>query len=127
MSDGQGDNPARVIYDSLVSELRPTAARYRMLIAALRPLWIEEVVCPVNIAVRELCRAAEAAESGNETTRHAHHEAARAQLYQALSTARLLTLEERLQEVVVNDLLGDAPSGDGSLRTLDDTWGWRAH
>lgn len=127
MSNEQDDNPARVVYDSLVSELAPTAARYRKWIAALRSLWIEEVVCPVHIAVGDLRCAAEAAQSGEEATRHAHHEAARAQLYKALSTARLLTLEERLQEVVVNDLLADAPSGDGSLRTLGDTWGWRAH
>lgn len=130
MSSEVHGGPARTAYDILGDEPQLTARGYLALVEALRPVWIEEVVCPVHLAVRHLRSAAEAAAAGDDATRSGRHEAARAHLHQALSTVRLLTLEERLQEVVVDDLLRDTRVGEGrpdSGRTVH-TWdGWRAH
>lgn len=129
MSDDARQCPARTVYDTLVAEPVLTADRYRELIAELRPVWIEEVVCPVHITVGHLCEAADAVAAGQDAA--ASHEAARAYLYRALSTARLLTLEERLQEVVVDDLLRgaqdhDVPqAGQGEGRSAHGWNAWR--
>lgn len=121
--------PVRTAYDTLAAEPALTAARYRELITALHPTWVEEVVCPVHIAVGHLRSAAEAVASGRAPDARAGHAAARTYLYQALSNARLLTHEERLQELVVDTLLQDArpeePVGSSSGRIVHGWDAWR--
>lgn len=129
MTDAFRDCPARTVYDALAGDAALPAAAYHDLIDALHPLWVEEVVCPVHVAVSHLHRAAAAAEAGDRAVA-THHEAARTNLYQALARARLLTLEERWQEVVVDDLLHRAPPDEPAadspdLRVAESWHAWR--
>ena len=121
--------PARMVYDRLVEEAAPAAQRYRELAQALRPLWIEDVVCPINIAVRHLQAAAAAAASGDRAVAAARHESAQASLYDALATTLLLTVEESLEGVAADELLRNATldehAGGGS--TFHGWGAWRGH
>lgn len=121
--------PARTVYDLLVADAAPTAQRYHELAQALRPLWIEDVVCPIHTAVRYLQAAAAAAASGDRAVAAARHESAQACLYDALATTRLLTVEESLQGVVADELLRNATldehAGGGS--TFHGWGAWRGH
>lgn len=112
MSADVSECPARAAFETLIAEPALTARTYRELIHALHPIWVEEVMCPVHVAVNHLHQAAQAAAYGNEPDVKASHEAARTYLYEALSKARLLTLEEGLQAIVVDDLLRDAQSDE---------------
>lgn len=124
MSDGMPECPARTVYDTLTAATTLSAQQYRELIDALRATWVEDVVCPVNLAVGHLRAAAEAVASDRASDARAGHESARTYLYQALANARLLTLEERLQEEVVEGLLrGVRDAGEGDSRILQ---GWSA-
>lgn len=125
MSDAESECPARTVYDILTAEPALTAQRYQALIDALRPTWVEDVVCPVNLAVGHLRAAVEAVAADAPSGARARHEAARTYLYQALANARLLTLEERLQEVVVEDLLG-GPSSSPAGSDAHVLQGWSA-
>lgn len=118
MNDSAPECPARTVYDTLAAAATLSAQEYRALIDALRATWIEDVVCPVNLAVGHLHAAAEAVASDRASDAKAGHESARTYLYQALANARLLTLEERLQEEVVEGLLRgvrDATGGDSRI------------
>lgn len=121
--------PARMVYDRLVAEAAPTAQRYRELAQALRLLWIEDVVCPIHIAVRQLEAAAAAAASGDRAVAAARHESAQASLYDALATTLLLTVEESLEGVAADELLRNArqdePAGGGG--TFHGWGSWRGH
>ncbi|MEX2619865.1 MAG: hypothetical protein WD250_06575 [Egibacteraceae bacterium] len=129
MSTDVSECPARMAYDTLVAEPALSASGYRAVITALHPTWVEEVVCPIHIAVGHLRRAADAVASGRDRDARAGHAAARTYLYQALSAARLLTHEERLQELVVDTLLQDArpeePVGSSSGRIVHGWEAWR--
>lgn len=117
--------PARTVYDTLASEARLTPERYRELIDALRPLWIEDVVCPVHVAVRHLRAAALAVATGQDADAKASHEAARTHLHTALGTVGLLTVEEEVQDLVVDRLLRDDDSSANDGHTLQGWGGWR--
>ncbi|HVM13248.1 MAG TPA: hypothetical protein VM287_02850 [Egibacteraceae bacterium] len=127
MTAGGSDCPARTVYDTLAAAPAALAPRrYRELIDELEPLWIEDVVCPIQVAVHHLHAAAVAVIAGDEVTAKASHEAARTHLYDALSTVGLLTLEEQLQEAVVQDLLRDTQVGQDQSSSGGYTLtGWR--
>lgn len=112
MSARGSDCPARTVYDILAAAPAVAPQRYQALISELEPLWTEDVVCPIQVTVRHLHAAAGAVISGDDATARASHEAARTQLYDALSTVGLLTVEEELQEAVVEDLLRGTPVGE---------------
>lgn len=106
------DGPARTVYEELGAEPPLASADYTSFVEQLRPLYLEEVVCPIHLAAGTLQAAADAAAAGDASEVMATHQAARAQLYDALWHAGLLTLDEELQEVVADAAVDASTEGN---------------
>lgn len=110
----RGDNyhgPARTVYETLAVQPPLAASEYTELIEQLTPLYLEEVICPVHLAVRNLRAAADAVAAGDVGEAIVAHHTGQARLYDALWHADLLTLDEELQEVTA-DLTEDGTRVD---------------
>lgn len=105
------DGPARTVYEALGAEPPLAVADYTSFVEQLGPLYLEEVVCPIHLAVSRLQAAADAAAAGDAGEVMVTHQAARAQLYDALWHAGLLTLDEELQEVAADVAANAATEG----------------
>lgn len=109
------DGPARTVYEALRAQPPLTAAEYGALTERLRPLYLEEVVCPVHLAASQLQAAAHAAAACDPDEAVTAHQTARARLYDALWHAGLLTVDEELQELAA-DLPPEAAHEDTTMR-----------
>lgn len=110
------DGPARSVYEALRAHPPLTADEYTGLIEQLAPLYLDEVVCPVQVAARQLRQAVNASASDDVDQVVSAHRAARARLYDALWNAGLLTLDEELQELSA-DVAADPSDETPAMRT----------
>jgi hypothetical protein len=106
----------RTVHEALAVAPPLTGAAYGALIERLDPVWTDEVVCPVHLAVRALRTAQEAAAVGDVGEATAAHRTARDRLFDALWHAGLLTLDEQLEQIAAADATGAGPPGHGGVR-----------